>query len=437
MRRRVQTSSFLGALIEWYDFYLYSFAAATVLNTLFFPKLDPGVGVIASFATLAVGFIARPLGALIFARFGDRHGRKQVLVVTLLLMGLSSALMGLLPTYGDIGIWAPILLVALRVLQGLSAGGEFGGAILMNVEHAQARRRGVASAVAQVGLYAGILLANGVFFLVSLLPVDQFQSWGWRLPFLGSFVLVVVALWIRLGISESPVFEEAKAEHALSDRPVLDLFRYQWRPLLIVVMLLFGIATFSAFMGAFMTSYATQLKFSTSSALAMSLTGTALGVVVLPVSAALSDRFGRKRMAYIGVGLMLVTPCLVFPVIEQKVLVLSILAVALLWISHSTAYGPIAAWMSELFPTSNRYGGVSIGYQVSALLGAGFFPLIGAALLAASGGVGHYALVLGYVLITVLITLVGALLARETAHDDFVELDQHAVAESTPEVSAG
>ena len=430
MRRRVQLSSFLGALIEWYDFYLYSFVAATVFNGLFFPTVDPATGVIASFATLAAGFVSRPLGALIFARLGDRSGRKRVLVITLLMMGLASALIGLLPTYKSIGLWAPILLVALRVIQGISAGGEFGGAVLMTVEHAEKGRRGLASSVAQIGLYAGILLANAVLFGASLLPSGDFTAWGWRIPFLGSFLLVAVALWIRLGIDESPVFEEAKHEAALSKRPVLDLLRMQWRSLLAVLLLMFGVATLSAFLTSFVPAYAVQSGFTPSQALALTLTAIALGVIVLPSAAALSDKVGRKKVVLAGGILMILASLITFPALGTKNLGVAILAVATLGIAHSTAYGPMAAWISELFPTSSRYSGVSIGYQIAALLGAGFFPIIGTSLLVAGGGIGHYELVLGYVLFSILVTLLGVRLARETAHEGFVDLDQEAMAEA-------
>jgi MFS family permease len=229
------------------------------------------------------------------------------------------------------------------MLQGVSAGGEWGGAVLLTVEYAGAGRRGVASSVAQIGLFSGVLLANGVFFLVSLLPTEQFLSWGWRVPFLGSVVLVGIALWIRLGVGESPVFERARRADAVSPRPLLDLVRFQWRSVLVVTLLMFGLASFSAFQGAFLTSYAIQLGFSTSAALAMTLAGTTLALLMLPVSARLSDKFGRRRLVTTGVLLMILSSCAVFPALDTRQPVLSIAAVAMLWVAHSVAYGPSAA----------------------------------------------------------------------------------------------
>ena len=426
MRRRVQVSAYLGAVIEWYDFYLYGFAAATVLNVLFFPRLDAAAGIIASFATLAVGFVARPLGALIFAHYGDRVGRRGVLVVTLSAMGVASTLIGLLPTYATAGIWAPILLVTLRLLQGVSAGGEWGGAVLVTVEHAATGRRGLAASLPQVGLFTGVLLANGVFFVASLLPDEEFRSWGWRVPFLSSIVLVGIALWIRLRVTESPVFEAARSRGALSRQPLIDLLRYRWRALLVAVLLVIGLSSFSAFEGVFLTSYAIQLGFSTSEALAMTLVGTSLAVLMLPLSAHLSDRYGRRRLVATGTILAMAAASVVLSAVGTGNLVLSIAAVALLWITHSVAYGPLAAWLSELFPTGSRYGGVSIGYQVAVTLGAGMFPLIAAALLAAAGGVPHHGLVLAYVLAGCLLTLAGTRMAGETAYDSFSRIDERA-----------
>ena len=424
MRRRVQVSAFLGAVIEWYDFYLYGYAAAVVLNTLFFPSTDAAAGTLGAFATLAVGWLARPLGAVVFGYFGDRTGRRGVLVATLLMMGLASALIGVLPTYGSVGVAAPVLLVVLRVVQGVSAGGEFAGAILMTVEHSRPTRRALASSVAQMGLYVGVLLANVVILLVALLPRAAFLSWGWRLPFLGSVLLVVVALWIRLGVTESPVFEEAKREHHIGRHPLRALVHDHWRELLVVILIMFGIATISAFQGVFLASYAVASGFTTVNALTMTLVGTVAAVIMLPISAFASDRIGRKKLVVTGGIVMIPAVWLALVGVGSRNLGWALLGGALPWIGHSIAYGPIAAWMSELFPTGNRYGGVSIGYQFSATLGAGFFPLIGTALLAASGGPPHHGLVYAYLVVAALVTLAGAHLARETSRDSFAAIEE-------------
>ncbi|MDH6291321.1 MFS transporter [Rhodococcus opacus] len=426
MQRRVQLSAYLGALVEWYDFFIYGFASAVVLNTLFFPELDPAVGTIAAFATLAAGYLTRPLGALLFTHFGDRIGRARVLVITLMMMGIASTLIGLLPTYDSIGIWAPLLLVALRLLQGISAGGEYGGAVLLTVEHASDNRRGFAASFAQLGVFSGLLLANGVFIVASLLPDSVFLSWGWRVPFLASVVLIAIAAWVRSGVTESPVFEEARDAKQLAKRPLVELFRSQWRPLLVVVLLMFGVSSFSAFESSFITAYAKLLGFTTTEALAMTLIGTVLGVIVLPLSALASDRVGRRPIVTIGVVLMIVAAALVFPALHAGSLILAIVGVAALWVSHSSAFGPLAAWMSELFPTKSRFGGVSIGYQIGATAGSGLFPLIGASLLEVGGGVGNYGLVLGYVIVGVVVTLVGTRMARETAHGTLADSEETA-----------
>ena len=423
MQRRVQWSGFFGAVMEWYDFYLYSFASATLFGPLFFPQASAAVGVLASFATLAVGFVVRPLGGLLFGHFGDRIGRRGVLVFTLALMGGASTLMGVLPTYAAAGIWAPVLLVLLRIAQGISAGGEWAGGVLMTIEHASGRRRALATSGPQMGLYAGIVLANAVFLLVSLLPHGQLFSWGWRLPFLGSIVLVGIALWIRLGINETPVFKAAQERNAISKRPLAGLFRNHRRALLIVILLVFGVSSIGSFKNTFLASYAIQMNYSTTAALTIPIVGEVLAGLLVPVFSAASDRFGRKNLAATGSLLMILGGWLSFVGIGTHNLAIAILCVILLCIPHSMVYGPIAAWVSELFPTGNRYGGVSVGYQVGTTLGSGFLPLIAAALLLAGGGAPHYGLVLAYLAFVCLLNLAGVVMARETAHASFEQID--------------
>jgi MFS transporter, MHS family, shikimate and dehydroshikimate transport protein len=422
-RRRATWSALLGTLVEYYDFYLYSLLAAVAIGPLFFPGTDPAAALLASFATLAVGFVARPIGAVLMAAVGDRLGRRNVLLITVLAMGVASLLIGLLPTHATLGVWAPVLLVVLRVVQGLAAGGEFGGGLLMSVEFAERGRRGLASSAPQVGLYAGIILANGGLLLVSLLPREQFLGWGWRLPFFFSLVLVAVTLWVRAGVHETPVFERARRRDDLARRPLTDLFRTQWRGLVTVVVVAFVVTTASALNSSFIPAYAVQSGFGSSQALTMTLIGTCTGLVLVPVFAALSDRWGRRRLALGGIVLVPVTAWVAFAVLGLGSFGWAVVAAVLPVAAHSMAFGPIGAWITELFPTRFRYGGTSIGFQLAATLGAGFFPLIATALSTAAGGPPHYGLVLLYLVLAAIISAVGVLLTRETSTATFDEID--------------
>jgi MFS transporter, MHS family, shikimate and dehydroshikimate transport protein len=422
-RKRAMWSALLGTLVEYYDFYLYSLLAAVAIGPLFFPGSDPSAALLASFATLAVGFVARPVGALLMTAVGDRLGRRNVLLITVLAMGIASLLIGLLPTYATIGVWAPVLLVVLRVVQGLAAGGEFGGGLLMSVEYAKNERRGLASSAPQVGLYAGIILANASLLLVSLLPREDFLGWGWRLPFFFSLVLVAVTLWVRAGVDETPVFEKAKRADQLSRRPLADLFRTQWRALGIVILAAFAVTTASAFNSSYKPAYAIQLGFTSSQALTITLLGTSTGLLFVPLFAGLSDRWGRKRLAVGGIVLIPVTAWVAFEALGSGTWGLALVAAILPAIAHSMAFGPIGAWIAELFPTRFRYGGASIGFQLAATLGAGFFPLIASGLSAAAGGPPNYGLVLGWLVVAAALSLVGVRLARETAGTTFDDID--------------
>ncbi|ALE72608.1 hypothetical protein AD006_12530 [Pseudonocardia sp. EC080610-09] len=429
-RRRAMWSALLGTLVEYYDFYLYSLLAAVAIGPLFFPGSDPAAALLASFATLAVGFVARPVGALLMTAVGDRLGRRNVLLVTVLAMGIASLLIGLLPTYDTIGVWAPVLLVVLRVVQGLAAGGEFGGGLLMSMEYARDERRGLASSAPQVGLYAGIILANASLLLVSLLPREMFLGWGWRLPFYFSLVLVAVTLWVRAGVDETPVFERAKRRKELAHRPLRDLFRTQWRGLAVVVLAAFAVTTASAFNSSYKPAYAIQLGFTSSQALTITLLGTSTGLLFVPLFAGLSDRWGRKRLAVGGIVLIPFTAWVAFEALGTGSFGLAIVAAVLPAVAHSMAFGPVGAWIAEMFPTRFRYGGASIGFQLAATLGAGFFPLIATGLSAAAGGPPHYGLVLTYLVMASVISLVGVNLARETARVTFDEID--ATGKDTP-----
>ena len=371
-----------------YDFLLYGTAAALVFGPLFFPDLDPLVGVIASFGTLAAGYFARPLGGIVFGHFGDRLGRKRMLLTTMILMGVASTLIGLLPTYAQIGIAAPVILVLLRVLQGVAVGGEWGGAALMTVEHAKAGSRGVWGGVTQMGAPSGAVLATLALTLAGLLPDDQFMSWGWRVPFLASVVLIGVGLFVRLRVSESPVFAAAKPKEAARGRiPFVDVVSARPRNLLLAVTA--GIAPFAAqgVFTAFIISYAIGIGYDRSTALTAVVVSSTLAIAMTPVFARLSDLVGR-RPVYLGGALAVAA--VAFPafwlvntghpaaLVAATVLAQSVVVTAM--------YAPMAALLAEMFDTHLRYTGASVSYQTASVLGAGLSPIAAASLLTAAGG---------------------------------------------------
>jgi MFS transporter, MHS family, shikimate and dehydroshikimate transport protein len=417
--RRVLISSFIGSVVEWYDFLLYGTASALVFNVLFFPELSSAAGTIAAFGTLAVGYLARPLGGVVFGHFGDRIGRKRMLVASILLMGLSTLGIGLLPTFDQIGIWAPILLIALRLVQGFAVGGEWGGAVLMTLEHAGAGRRGLWSSVAQIGSPAGLLLSTAAFSLVAALPEEQFLSWGWRLPFIATVVLIGVGLFIRLGVAESPVFEQAEARTA--DRPkapILTLMREQPKDALLATLIGFGPFAANSVLISFVVSYAAQVGFSRAEALNGLIVGSVASMIGVPLFAALSDRIGRRPVYLAGALLLGLNAFLLFPLVNTGSPGLLLLAFALGMGTHAIMFGPMGALLSELFGTRTRYTGASVGYQVASVIGGGLAPLIAGSLLAAAGGAPNAIYISVFMAATCAVTAVAAWLARETYRSD-------------------
>ncbi|CCK26167.1 integral membrane transporter [Streptomyces davaonensis JCM 4913] len=384
--RTVALSGLLGTAVEFYDFLVYGTVAALVFGDLFFPEADPAVGTVAAFGTFAAGYLARPLGGILFGHFGDRVGRKSMMLLTMLLMGSGSFLIGLLPTYDAIGVWAPVLLVLLRVVQGVAIGGEWGGATLMVVEHAertQGTRRGLWSSFTQLGAPLGSLLSAGVVTLVSALPDDDFRSWGWRVPFLLSVVLLGVGLFVRLKVAESPLFTKPAPRER---PPVLEVLR---RPKPVVLAACVGIGAFTAqsLLTSFMISYAVDEGYSRPQVLTAVTVASAVALLVLPTASALSDRVGRRPVVLTGA---LASAALAFPVlalVDSGSPGLLILALALgHGVAQSTMYGPLGALLTEMFGTRVRYTGASLGYQAATLVGAGFSPLIASGLLASNGG---------------------------------------------------
>ena len=415
--RKVIVASLIGTSLEWYDFFLYGTASALVFNKLFFPNFDPLVGTLLAFATYAVGFIARPLGGLVFGHFGDRVGRKQVLIVTLLIMGIATFLIGALPTYQAIGVAAPILLVVLRFVQGLGLGGEWGGAVLMSLEHGAPDRRGLNASWPQVGVPVGNVLAAGVLGLLNLLLTeDAFLSWGWRIAFFLSGALVLVGLWIRMTITESPLFEEVESAGEKARMPLIEVIKRHPRGLLVAMGARLGtdvaFYTFTLYILTFLTA---NLGLPRSVGLNAVLIGSAVQIALIPLFGGLSDRYGRRPVYALGAVSAAVWAFVFFPLLSTRSPVVIVLATVVALITHAAMYGPQAAFIAELFSTELRYSGASMGYQIAGVLGGGIAPLVSIAL---AGATGTAFAVSFYVLAMVVLTLIALWAAPETAWED-------------------
>ncbi|MDT7702692.1 MAG: transporter, family, shikimate and dehydroshikimate transport protein [Pseudonocardiales bacterium] len=413
--RRAATASLVGTTVEWYDFYLYATASALVLGPLFFTDADPSTGVLASFATYAAGFGARPIGALIAGHIGDRFGRRPILVWSLILMGIATAAIGMLPTYPQAGVLAPVLLVALRLVQGLAVGAEWGGAVLMSVEHSAGERRGLFGSFPQIGSPAGMLLASGIFALVRG-TTDQaaFLSWGWRIPFLLSLVLVAVGLWIRLGLEDAPVYREVRRTQQVSRRPLVDVVRTHQRNLWLTIGLRMSQNALYVLCTTFALTYLVQGEVADPNAgLTAVIVASAIGLVTTPLWAVLSDRVGRRPVylaGAIGGAIFLIVFFLLLDTGSTPLIVLAMVIAVNLF--HDAMYGPQGAWFTELFATGVRYSGASIGYQFGSVLSGGTAPLIAAALLLAGGG--RPWLIWVYFLVLSALTITATVLAPET-----------------------
>jgi len=385
-RRRAVVASTVGTTIEWYDFFLYGSLDALVFPKVFFPGSAPAEGILASFATLFVGFAARPVGAAIFGHFGDRVGRKATLITTLLLTGIGTTLIGVLPGYGAIGIAAPILLTLLRVVQGIGVGGEWGGAVLMSMEWGDASRRGLVTSLPQLGVPLGLLLSTGVMQVDSALSGAAFTAWAWRIPLLLSVVLIGVGLWVRLRVAESPAFAVVKRERTLERQPVWAAIRNYPREILILAFVrLSEQAPFYLFI-TFVLTYGTQaLKLPRGQLLTDILIAAMVGLVNVPLFGHLSDRFGRRLVCGVGV---VATGLFAFPyfgLLETRSAGLVLLAIVVSLVVHDIQHGPQAALIAESFDVNVRYSGAGLGYQLASVIAGGPAPLIAAALLAATG----------------------------------------------------
>ncbi|SEM93809.1 MFS transporter [Lihuaxuella thermophila] len=414
-------SSFIGTAIEWYDFFLYGTAAALVFPKLFFPESDPLVGTLQSFATFTLGFVARPFGGIIFGNYGDKIGRKSMLVLTLLIMGISTALIGLLPTYENIGIWAPVLLIVLRLLQGIGVGGEWGGAALIAVEHAPKGKRGFYGSWPQMGVPGGLLLSTAVFTLFSSLPDEQFLSWGWRIPFLLSILLVGVGLFIRLRVMETPAFQKVKETGTEARMPILEVLKAHPKEVLQAMGARFAENGSFYIFSVFVLTYATeQLDLAKNMVLTGVTLATAIGFFAMPLFAALSDRIGRRPVYMGGAAFTALFAFPFFWLLDTKSTLFIWLAIVLAMVfGHAAMYGPQAAFLSELFGTRVRYSGISIGAQLASVFAGGIAPLVATSLIAWTGGKPWAVAV--YLIFMSLITLISVYWTSETYQKEISE----------------
>ena len=376
--RRVAVASAIGTTVEWYDFFIYGTAAATVFGPQFFPQVSEVAGTLAAFATFGIGFIARPLGGVVMGHYGDRIGRKGMLVWALLLMGGATMGIGLLPTYATIGAWAPVLLVTLRFVQGFALGGEWSGAVLMSVEHAPEGRRGVFGSIVAFGLPAGIILSNLVFLVASTaVPPAEFTAWAWRIPFVASGLLVAVGLWVRLGIAESPVFAQAVATHGARRMPVVDVLRSSGGTVLLAAGTYLAISSLGYIVLVYFITYATrQLGLMLPVTLTLVMIAAAVCAPSLVLAAHWSDRVGRKRLMRWGLGALVLWSLVFFPLLDTKSLPLIAVAVVGMLFVQGFYLGPQPAVMSELFPTALRYSGSSLAVTLASVCGGAVAPLV-------------------------------------------------------------
>jgi MFS transporter, MHS family, shikimate and dehydroshikimate transport protein len=411
--RTVAFASLIGTTIEWYDFFLYGTASALVFNRLFFPTFDPLTGTLAAFGTNAVGFVARPFGGIIIGHFGDRIGRKSMLVLTLVVMGVATFLIGLLPTYDQIGPWAAVALVLLRVAQGFGVGGEWGGAVLMAVEHAPRGTRGFYGSWPQIGVPAGLLLSTAVFTVFSWMPEDQFLAWGWRVPFLLSIVLVATGLVIRLRILETPAFVRIKSQAQAARQPIVEVLTRYPKQVLLAMGLRFAENGAFYIFSVFVLTYATlRAEIDRQIVLKGILIGAAIELAAIPFFGALSDRVGRRPVYLFGAVMTAVIAFPLFAALDGGAPIPIALALtAAFCLSHGAMYAPQAAFMSELFDARVRYSGASLGAQLASVFAGGLAPFIGTGLLRAGYGRGAVAL---YVVGLAAVTIVAVLAATET-----------------------
>ncbi|GAA1412727.1 MFS transporter [Glutamicibacter uratoxydans] len=421
-QRRVAFATVIGTTVEWYDFFIYATAAGLVFSHLFFEPAGKDIALLISFASVGLSFLFRPLGAFLAGHFGDKIGRRAMLVLTLSLMGSATTLIGVLPTYDTAGLWAPILLLVLRIIQGISAGGEWGGAVLMAVEHAEEGKRGRAGSYPQIGVPLGMLLASGMMALMTgvVSPGEAFIEWGWRVPFLVSIVLIAIGYFVRRAVDESPVFEEIAEHKAQTNVPVLVLFKKHW-PLVLIAALVFagnnaaGYMTTGGFFQAYTTDPEGPIGLERTDVLIAVAFGAAVWLVMTLIAGVLADQIGRVRTYQIGFVVLAASLFPVFALVNSGSLGLLYAAFGLFSIGLGLTYGPQAALYSELFPASVRFSGVSISYAIGAILGGAFAPTIAQALVQATGGTTAVAV---YLLVVVVLAFIAVSLIRDRSGID-------------------
>lgn len=415
-RRRVVFATVAGTTIEWYDFFLYATAAGLVFTQIYFAPAGEATAPLLAFLTVGISFLFRPLGAFLAGHFGDRYGRRVVLMVTLVLMGASTALIGLLPTYDSIGLVAPVLLVLLRILQGISAGGEWGGAALLAVEHAPTRRRGIFGAAPQIGTPLGLLLSSGVLALMTwIAPGDAFFEWGWRVPFLLSVVLIVIGYYIRRRVDESPVFTELAERKKEAHAPIIELFRKHWR-LVLLAALIPAASQAAGYMttGGYIQRYATDpvgpIGLQPGEVLWVVTASAVSWLIFTLVGGALSDKLGRRKTMLIGWILLAAALLVLFPLVNMGSTISLFTGLTLVTVGLGMVIGPLSAHYTEIFPATVRFSGVSIAYALGAIVGGAFAPTIAQALVQATGSTGAVTV---YLEVMVVVSFIATLLVRD------------------------
>jgi MFS family permease len=412
--KRLAAASSIGTTLEWYDFTVYNLMAALVFNVIFFPSFDPLAGTVIAFSTYAVGYLSRPLGGIIFGSLGDKLGRRWVLVATLMLMGVATGLMGLLPTYTTLGIWSPILLVFLRFLQGAAIGGEWAGSVLLSMEHGKNHQRGRNASFTQVGPACGTLLGAGFIALITFtMTPEDFQSWGWRIPFLSSVLLVVLGLWLRRGVEETPVFKAIEEKDVKVQAPIKEVFSNHWRRLLVAGSVRIGSDIVYSLLVVFTLAYVTNvLHLSRTLALTATMMGAVVHAICIPLFGIMSDKVGRRPVYAVGAVLSGIWSFLFFTMMDTLSPLLICSAVVVGMVFQAMMYGPQAAFVTEQFPTRVRYAGSSLAYTLGGIIGGALAPLIITGLYKSYGSTIAISL---YVCAGLLVTLIALSVAKETA----------------------